>query len=147
MRQHEQTQFLAAIQSTVQAAIVPIQALITTLSGKVDVLSSDHIKRADIDQLRVEMHAGFNAMESKFVPRELGEQRYRDISADVNANTQALEAMRRDYERQLNDLSTRMEAKAEKQQERGFVLSGQAVTWLLMTLVGVIAVIALFHKP
>jgi|SRR6185312_2309755 len=128
---------LRSLQTIVQGATAPLQQMLSQVSAKVDTLTADHVRRSDLDDMRREMSQGFAAMESKFVPRDLGEQRYKDLVSDLANHQKAIEA-----------LGTKMDAMDEKRQERGFTLSSQVVMWILMSLelaASIIAIIIAVH--
>ena len=123
---------LKAVQTVVQAATAPIQQTLAQMSPKVDDLTADRVRRSDLDDMRREMQAGFSAMETKFVPRDLGEQRYKDLVSDIAAHTSGLET-----------LSKKIDLLEERRQDRGMTLGNQVVTWVLMSVAIGISIIAI----
>lgn len=76
----------------VRAALVPMQATLTALATKVDVLTGDHVPRADIDSLRREIQDSFRALDSRYYSRELADQRYKELRGDIDTLNSATAA-------------------------------------------------------
>jgi hypothetical protein len=109
------------IRAIIRSEMTPVTASIGVLSAKVDTLVADHVPRADLTALRKEMQDGFSALDSRFMPRELSEQRYKDLTE------------------QIKDLQTA----AATQATRRFTLGTNAPGWAVMTIGVIISLISL----
>lgn len=63
----------------VQRAVEPILTQVGKLNDKVDTLSADHVKQADMQDLRREMQQGFAGLETKYLPREIADRRFTEL--------------------------------------------------------------------
>jgi hypothetical protein len=87
-------QSLATIRDAVAQVIVPLQTQISDMrtvqseqNRKLDILTGDHVRREDMDQLRKEMRDGFGTMEQKTYSREMVDA----MRAETNSRMDGLE--------------------------------------------------------
>lgn len=85
------------------------------------VSQADHVRRTDMDEFRREVQKLLGEMDSKYLRREIADQRYQDVLQRIAA----------------------IEATAVKADDRRFTLSNNAVFWAFAALSALLAVIGL----
>ncbi|MDE1904947.1 MAG: hypothetical protein KGH75_00670 [Rhodospirillales bacterium] len=109
------------IRAIIRAEMAPVTASLGVLSAKVDSLSVDHVTRSDMSALRTEMQTGFSALETRFMSKELAQQRYDEVTGRIGEVETAQEAAR----------------------GRTFTLGTTAVGWIIMSAGLIISLVSL----
>lgn len=76
-----------SVKEAVASEMAPMRVTVSQLTdstnrqaAKMEALMVDHVTRNDLDRLRAEMQQGFMAMGSTYMPKELSDQRYKDVT-------------------------------------------------------------------
>jgi tRNA A37 threonylcarbamoyladenosine dehydratase len=73
----------SAMVDAVRQAIQPVQVQIQDLSAKVDRLTSDHVRREDLEKLRIEMKSGFDGIDQVYIRRDVYEQQRAQMLQEI----------------------------------------------------------------
>ena len=110
------------IVEAVGQAIKPIAQALQKVESKVDLLSSDHVRREDLDKLRQEVKTGFENIGQEYLRRDIYDQQQKQLQRDI----EDLKAYR---------------AEQQQQQKTWLLRTGQGISILIAIIVGVISVI------